>query len=166
MKNKNNTTTAGSERVPQPGSEGTAGASRSVPHDEHKPSGAESNDGQNKELAWARRNVPEDERVIRPLRSVFRKTELHGTHRERTPEEKAKLRKKLMEEAGGPDIAALYQPVADQFRSIMDTIIERQDRANEELLGYLADLQQRIDALESSRDLHRSATSDKTEASS
>jgi hypothetical protein len=102
--------------------------------------------------------------VIRPLRSAFRKTELHGTHRERTPEEKAKLRKKLMEEAGGPDIEALYQPVADEFRSIIDTIIERQDKAQEEMLGYLADLQQQIDAIERMRDLHRSATSDDTEA--
>jgi hypothetical protein len=161
MKNKTNATTAGSETIPQPGSEGTTGTSRSVPHEEHKASEAGSHDGQNKGPAGARRNPPE---VIRPLRSAFRKTELHGTHRERTPEEKAKLRKKLMEEAGGPDIEALYQPVADEFRSIIDTIIERQDKAQEEMLGYLADLQQQIDAIERMRDLHRSATSDNTEA--
>jgi len=181
MKTKTSATTAGSETIPQPGigevegkpqrrevrltaelrSEGTTGASRSVPRDEHKPSEARSHDGQNKETAGAHRNLPE---AIRPLRSVFRKTELHGTHRERTPEEKAQLRKKLMEEAGGPDIEALYQPVADEFRSIIDTIIERQDRAQEEMLAYLADLQQRIDAIESTRDQHRSATSDNTGA--
>lgn len=164
MKNKTSASTAGSEKIPQPGSEGTTGTSRSVPRDEHTSSGAEGNERGNKEPVRASGNPPEARRLIRPVRSVFRKTELHGTLRERTPEEKAKLRKQLMEEAGGPDFEALYQPVADEFRSLIDTIIERQDKAQEEMLAYLADLQERIDAIERMRDLHRSATSDNTEA--
>jgi hypothetical protein len=113
-----------------------------------------------------RARKPVGEPVNHPVRSVLRKTELHGTYRTRTPEEKANLRKRLAEEAGCPDIEELYQPVADQFRSIIDTIIERHDKATEEMICCLADLQQRIDALERTRDLHRSATSDKTEAGS
>lgn len=159
MKKDTKATTAGSKRVVLPGSEGMTGTSRDAPHDEQTHPGVGNG-------VQARACKAVDTPVKHPVRSVFRKTELHGTFRNRTTEEKAKLRKRLMEEAGGPDIEELYQPVAEQFRSIIDTIIERQDRATEELLGNLADLQQRIDALESTRDLHRSATSDKTEACS
>ena len=139
-----------------------AGTSRSAPHDEQTHPGAWNAGRENG--VQARAGKPAAPPVRHPVRSVFRKTELHGAYTARTTEEKARLRKRLMKEAGGPDIEELYQPVADQFRSIIDTIIERQDRATEELLANLADLQQRIDALESTRGLHRTATSDKTEA--
>ena len=48
-------TTAGSERIPQRRSEGVAGPSREVSRRDHEPSGAGCTERENEELAWARR---------------------------------------------------------------------------------------------------------------
>lgn len=51
------TTTAGSEGIPQRGSDGIAGTSREESKCEHRPSGADSAGRENEELEWARRHV-------------------------------------------------------------------------------------------------------------
>ena len=54
---KKETTTAGSEGIPQRSSDGAAGTSREESKCEHSPFGAEGAGRENEELEWARRHV-------------------------------------------------------------------------------------------------------------
>jgi len=91
--------------------------------------------------------VPADP-VARPARSVFRKTELHGTPRARTPGETNRRRKEIIDETQRPGEAPLSRQVIAACRALLDTLIGKQDRQYEEMLLHVADLQQQIDALE------------------
>ena len=69
---ENNTTTAGSPRVPQRRSDGTAGPSPEVSQRDHMPSGTGGAGWEDEELAWARRNVPDDDPTIPPEQGAHR----------------------------------------------------------------------------------------------
>lgn len=140
-------TTAGSAGIPQRSSDGVAGTAREVSQCDHRPSGTACAGRENEELEWARRHVPEDP-VSRPIRSVFRKTELHGTPRARTPGETNRRRKEIIDEAQRPGAEPLSRQAIDACRALLDTLIGKQDRQYEELLLHVADLQQQINAIE------------------
>jgi hypothetical protein len=80
--------------ISEPGTEGVAGPSREVSQRDQIVSGAE-NAGQeeNSELEWSKLHVKEEpapvkkEPVPQSVRTVFRKTELHGTTTASTPDE-------------------------------------------------------------------------------
>ena len=139
------TTTAGSEGIPQRRSDGIAGTSREESKCEHSRSGADSVGRENEELEWARRHIPADPV---PVRSVFRKTGLHGTPRARTPGGQNRRRQKIIEESQKPGGEPMSRQVITACRDLLDTLIGKQDRLYEEQLLHVADLQQQIDALE------------------
>ena len=85
-KKEPNTPTAGSDKIPQRRSEGVAGPSREVSKNDHVPSGAIDAGRENEEREWARRHVPEDGPAFKPVRTVFRKTEMSGSGPETSPE--------------------------------------------------------------------------------
>jgi hypothetical protein len=84
--------------------------------------------------------------VRRPVRSVFRKTGLHGTPRARTPGEQNRRRKKIIDESQKPGEKPLSREIITACRDLLDTLIGKQDRLYEEMLLHVADLQQQIDA--------------------
>jgi hypothetical protein len=139
------TTTAGSDRILMQGSDGRAGPSREVSECDHRPSGAGCAGRMNEELEWARRHVPEEPV---PVRSVFRKTGLHGTSRARTPGEKNRRRKKIIDESQKPGEEPVSRQVIAACRDLLDTLIGKQDLLYEEMLLHVADLQRQINALE------------------
>jgi hypothetical protein len=126
---------------------GSNGASRTEPQKGKTVTGGCDAGRGSGEPAGERRQMPE-EPVSRPVRSVFRKTELHGTPRIRTPEVKNQRRKTIIEESGKPGTGTIPPQAMAAFRDILDTIIGKQDRLYEEMLLNVADLQQQIDALE------------------
>jgi hypothetical protein len=109
---------------------------------------------ENSELEWAKRHIMEEpapvehEPVPQPVRTVFRKTELHGTTTVSTPVEGKKIRRRTMQHLKSPGAAVSYQPFETAFRDFICSLMERQDLMGEELLLHIADLQQQIDALE------------------
>jgi len=103
---------------------------------------------ENEELEWGKRNMGVDEPVHRPVKAVFRKTELHGTLAQSTPDEKRKVRKQTLHRLNNPDEEVTYQQFESVFRHFICSLMERQDRLNEEQCLHVAELEQQIDALE------------------
>ena len=150
-KNESNTPTAGSDGIPQRRSEGVAGPSREVSKNDHVPSGAIDAGRENEELEWARRHVPEDGPAFKPVRIVFRKTELSGSEPETSPEERRRIRKNMLKRIRDAGTKISYQPFKTAFQEFIRSLREHQDLVAEKLLLNLADLDQRITALERMR---------------
>ena len=102
----------------------------------------------NEELAWGKRNLGRDEPLHRPVKAVFRKTELHGTLGPSTPDAKKKARKRTLHRLNNPDEEVTYQQFESVFRHFICSLMERQERLNEEQFLHVAELEQHIDALE------------------
>ena len=128
--------------------EGVAGPSRNVSPADHARPGAAETGRENRELRWAQRNVPEDEPVLRPVKGVLRKTELIGIRPPFTPEERKKTRKRTLQNLKDPAGAVPYREFETTFKDFICSLMERQDIIQEEALLHVADLRQRIDALE------------------
>ncbi len=92
--------------------------------------------------------MEEDEPVPRPVRAVFRKTELHGTVSAFTPDEKKRIRRRTLQNLKDPDAEVTYQQFESAFRGFVCSLMERQDRMNDEQFLHVAELRQQIDALE------------------
>nr|WP_319376232.1 hypothetical protein [uncultured Methanoregula sp.] len=103
---------------------------------------------ENEELEWGRRNMGADEPEHRPVTAVFRKTELHGTLSASTPDKKKKIRKRTLHRLNDPDAEVTYQQFESVLRNFVCSLMERQDRSNDEQYLHVAELQQQIDALE------------------
>jgi len=135
-------------------SEGSADAPREVSQRDQIPSGAAGAGRIDEEIAWARRHVQEDPQpapgnpIHRPKRTVFRKTELHGTMPGTTPAEQKKTRQRTLASLKGPDALVSYQPFELAFRDFTCSLLEQQILIEQNLLMQIADLQQQIDDLE------------------
>ena len=136
---KNETTTAGSERIVLAGNKGVMPASRTESQNENIPSG-------NEELAWGRRNIPE-EHVPEPVRDVFRKTALHSSP---PPEEDdlRKLRHKMLVKLKRKRPEILYMPFESAFRDFVTSLLARQYREEEELREQVAALAEQVGELQ------------------
>jgi len=145
-------------------SEGVAGPSREVSKRDQQPSGAKGAGREDEELEWGRRNIPADPPAKRPVRSVFRKTELHGAAPASTPDECKKVRRRTMQNLKAPGGMIAYGPFEAAFREFICSLMERQDMVAEEMLLQYADLRQRLDAIEDRLEENRSASPGKTEA--
>lgn len=143
---KTQTTTAGSEGIPLAGNKGVILGSGAVPMDEHTQPGKAHAGQENAELEWGRRHIPNDPPKPRRRRKVLRKTELQGMVR--TREDAKKTRKQILAELKSScpaDMLTLFDTV---LRNFIDTLIERQNRIEDELLLDLYDLMQRTEDLE------------------
>lgn len=139
--------------------EGVAGPSRTVSPADHARPGAAETGRENRELQWAQRNVPDDEPVRRPVKEVLRKTELNGIRPPSAPDEMKKKRKRSLQNLRDPAGAVPYREFETTFKDFICSLMERQDVLQEEALLHVADLQQRIDALEDRLDQIRRASS-------
>jgi hypothetical protein len=81
-------------------------------------------------------------------RTVFRKTELLGIAPPTEPDAIKKARQRTLKNIRDPDGEVAYRPFEDAFRDFTCSLVQRQDKVYDEMLLYVADLQQRIDALE------------------
>jgi hypothetical protein len=142
------TTTAGSDRIPQRRSTGISGPSREVSQCDHTPSGAVCAGHDNDELRWARKHVPEEGTGSRTKRSVFRKTELHNSSQGSAEEDAAKTRKRVNRELNDPMSGMTLRPYETAFRDLICSIVGHQDLAEEQLFLHIADLQQQITDLQ------------------
>jgi hypothetical protein len=140
--------------------EGVAGPSRRVSPADHARPGAAETGRENRELQWAQRNVPEDEPVLRPVKEVLRKTELIGIRPPSAPDERKKTRKRTLQNLRDPAGAVPYREFETMFKDFICSLMERQDVLQEEALLHVADLRQRIDALENRLDQIRRASSE------
>lgn len=114
---------------------------------------------ENEEPEWGKRKRGKDEPAIRPVKAVFRKTELHGTLSAFTPDAKKKTRKRTLHRLKDPDAEVTYQQFESVFRDFVCSLMERQDRMNDEQLLHVAELRQHIDALERRLDTLAQASS-------
>ena len=153
----------GSPGTPVRKGEGVAGPSREVSKRDQMASGAGSAGREDEELRWARRNVPEEPEQRR-TRSVFRKTELHGTASPSTPDECRKVRRRTMQNLKAPGGVVAYIPFEAAFRDFICSLMERQNLKAEETFLHIADLQQRLDALEERMEQFRTAPDSEPEA--
>ena len=129
-----------------------------------KPSPAGANEpldeNKNRELLWAQRKVPEEEPRPRLVKSVFRRTELHGTVPSSTPDSVRKKRKQTLQELNNPIGTVSYTTFETAFKDFICSLMECQDLMREEMLLHAADLQQQIEILEHRLDQDRYASSD------
>ena len=137
------------------GSEGVTGPSREVSQRDPESSGAEiTGQEENSELEWGKQHVKEEqspakrEPVPQPVRTVFRKTELHGATLGSTPDAGKKTRRRTMQSLESPGVTVSYHTFEVAFKDFICSLMERQDMMGEDLLLHIADLQQQIDALE------------------
>ena len=103
---------------------------------------------ENQELQWAQRKVPYDESPLRPVRSVLRRTELHGTAPSSTQDAIKKKRKRTNRELKNPTGAVPYAAFEIAYRDFICSLMEHQDMLREEMFLHIADLQQQIIVLE------------------
>jgi len=140
--------TAGSERIPQRRSEGVAGPSREVSQRDHEPSGAGGAGRENEELRWAQNHVPDEGGEDRPIRSVFRKTELHYAAPVSCRDTGTRRRRQVKRSPGNPGSGVTLRPLETAIRDVVCSLLDRQDLMERHFLEHAADLQQQIDALE------------------
>lgn len=137
---------AGPSAVPQPGDDGSAGLSRDAAKREHMTPGAGGTGQENEELEWARKHVKEEPPARKRARNVFRKTELHGMVRNR--EDAKRFRKQILQDlraASDDEMVARFEVV---LRTFIDTLIERMNLIEDNLLLHIAELVQRVEDLE------------------
>jgi hypothetical protein len=141
---------AGSKGIPEresPG--GVPEPSREVSQTDHPLPVPEGIRPANEELEWARKHVSGRRTVRKPAKSVFRKTELLGIAPPSEPDTIKKARQRTLKSIRDPDGDVAYRPFEDAFRDFVCSLVERQNNVYDEMLLHAADLQQRIDALES-----------------
>jgi len=168
IENKNETSTAGSDRIPQRRtgegfgntlhgevrqtaglqSVGVAGPSREVSKRDSVSSGAAYPGRDDDELRWAQKHVPDNAADHRPKGSVFRKTELHNASQGSPAEETAKVRKRIRRNLDNPGSGVTLRPFETAVRDLVCSIIGQQDLAEEKLFLHIADLQQQITDLQ------------------
>ena len=124
------TTTAGSDRIPERGSDGAAGTSPDVANHDHEPSGAEGTG--HKAPFLVERKTGLRGRGIAPVRIL-----------------KSTIRKYTEDDLRGKNPEVPYHAAERIFRDLICSLLERQDRMNEEILLRLIDLEYRMDDLES-----------------
>jgi hypothetical protein len=135
---------AGSGRIPQRESTCIAGPSREVSQTDNTGPVRGTTGPVNDEPEWAEKHMPGH----RPAKSVFRKTELLGIAPPTEPEAIKKARQRILKNIRDPDGEVAYRPFEDAFRDFTCSLVQRQERVYDEMLLLVADLQQRIDALE------------------
>jgi hypothetical protein len=128
--------------------DGPATTSPMVTRADHTRPGGVETGPEETELQWARQHVPEDEPVIRPVRSVQRKTELNWLISELSPKAMKKKRKRTEKKLDDPTGTVSCRQLETAFRDFICALLDRQEMIREELLQHVADLRQRIDALE------------------
>jgi hypothetical protein len=155
MIDSNQETTGKSLGISGRENEGVGGPSREVSQRDQIVSGSEcAGQAKNSELEWAKQHVMEEpapvahELVPQPRSNVFRKTDLHGTTTVSTPDKGKKTRRRMIQSLKNPGAPVSYPPFETAFRDFICSLMERQDMMGEDLLLYIADLQQQIDALE------------------
>jgi hypothetical protein len=175
------TTTAGSARVPQQGSAGSAGLSREVPKLEYEPSGTagagrgKEDPGRAKRIANAEPECVDialtDQReqagpvalptrvpaqktgpVLQSPRPAERVTALHGPQFGRPPEPKSVRRRRTLLAVWDRNGEIPYLKYETASREIICSLMERQDRMNEAIFERLLDLECRISDMEDGRD--------------
>jgi hypothetical protein len=146
--------------ISEPGNEGVARPSRDVSQRDQSASGTVSTgQEENSELEWGKQHMKEEpspvkqepvqrEPVPQPVRTVFRKTELHGTTTGAKPDALKKIRRRTLQSLKSPGAMVSYQPFETAFKDFICSLMEHQDKMGEEILLHIADLQQQIDALE------------------
>jgi hypothetical protein len=154
---------AGSEEIPQRESSGISEPSREVSDTDHPMPATEKTTPADDELAWARKHVPGHRTVHRPAKTVFRKTELLGIAPPTEPDAIKKTRQRILKNIRDPDGMIAYRPFEDAFRDFTCSLVQRQDKVYDEMLMHVADLQQRIDALECRIEEIRNVRSDVAE---
>jgi hypothetical protein len=148
-------TTGKSPGISEPGSDGVAGSSHDVSQPDQTVSGTNST-GLEKinELAWAKLHAKEElgaveqEPVLKPVRNVFRKTELHGAILASTQEGRKKTRRRAKQSLESQGVMASCHRFEVVFKDLICSLMESQDMMGEDLLLHIADLQQQITALE------------------
>jgi len=143
--NKEDTPSPGSPGIPKRRSEGSAGSSREVARPDAVPSGAagagqeNTNDGPAIKGQATGRPAP---------RLVERKTELRGLGIAPSREKKSSLRRTTEQDLNGRDPEVPYARFEAAARDLVCSLMERQDRMNEEMFVKLNDLGYRQDDLE------------------
>jgi hypothetical protein len=115
---------------------------------------------ENQELRWAQRKMPDDEPLPQPVRSVFRRTELHGTALSPAPNAIRKKRKRTPQELKNPTGTVSYTAFETSCKDFICSLMERHDIMRDEMFLHVADLQQKIEILEHRLDQDRYGSSD------
>ena len=147
MSDTNNkiTTPTGSHAIPVRRSVGSAGTSREVTKPDAKAPCAVRTVQENKDD----RTVREEQNTSRPVpRLAERKTELRGLGIAPLREKKSTTRRRTEQDLFGPDPEVPYARFETAVRALVCSLMERQDRMNEEIFFKLNDLGYRQDDLE------------------
>jgi hypothetical protein len=150
--NKKDSTPSGSHPIPVRRSEGSAGSSREVTTPDAGASctvrdGQENTDDtpvRDKQKSKEKQKTP---RIITP-QLAERKTELRGLGIAPSRENKSTLRRRTEQDLIGPDPEVPYARFESAARGLVCSLMERQDRMNEEIFFKLNDLGYRQDDLE------------------
>ena len=150
--NNKDSTPSGSHPIPGRRSEGRAGSSREVT----KPDAGASctvGDGQENtgdETIRDGQNSPDKPKTTRPAapRMAERKTELRGLGIAPSRENKSTLRRRTEQDLTCSDPEVTYARFETAARGLVCSLMERQDRMNEEIFFKLNDLGYRQDDLE------------------
>jgi hypothetical protein len=143
--NKEDTPSSGSPGIPKRRSEGSAGSSREVTKPDAKASCAVGDGQENTDNGTVR----EEQKTSRPApRLVERKTELRGLGIAPSREKKSTLRRRTEQDLNGSDPEVPYARFEAAARDLVCSLMERQDRMNEEIFVKLNDLGYRQDNLE------------------
>ena len=153
--NNKDSTPSGSHPIPGRRSEGRAGSSREVT----KPDAGASctaGDGQENtddETIREEQNCKDTQKTPRPApRMAERKTELRGLGIAPSRENKSTLRRRTEQDLTCSDPEVTYARFETAARGLVCSLLERQDRMNEEIFFKLNDLGYRQDDLEETVD--------------
>jgi hypothetical protein len=149
-------TEANKETIPSPGSpvpgrrsEGSAGSSREVTRPDAKVSGTAGTGQENTKNEPAQ----EEPKTGNPAPNYAeRKTELRGLGIAPSKGKKSTLRRHTEQDLNGPDPEVPYARFETAVRGLVCSLMERQDRMNEEIFFKLNDLGYRQDDLEETVD--------------
>jgi hypothetical protein len=136
-------TPEGSSGIPGQGSEGNGGSVGMGTNPCQPPQGTDKTGKDNHKPHTAEKSP-----VRKPVKKVFRKTELHGTGPATTPEERDRVRRKTIQNLKEPGAEISYIQFETAFKDYTCSLIERQDRIRDELFFHVADLQQQLSDLE------------------
>jgi hypothetical protein len=150
--------TSGPAESGEQGSERVAGPSPEISQREDEMSGTETaGKEENSEMKWGKKHVNagpaaiREEPVLKPVRNVFRKTELHGAIRESTTVKSRKTPGRKMESRARSGVMMSYHAFEVAFKDLICSLMERQDRMNEEIFYKISDLVYRVDDIEQDR---------------
>ena len=140
-----NTTPSGSQKIPGRRSEGSAGTSREVTKPDAKAPCAVRTVQESKDD----RTVRKEQNTARPApRLAERKTELRGLGITPLRENKSTTRRWTEQDLNDPNPEVPYARFETAARALVCSLMERQDRMNEELFVKINDLAYRQDDLE------------------